>query len=393
MTSLRTAPNPSAIATPAEEAAPEERAGRVSWAEAVGLVAVLALAAALRIGWPGVHTWSYDEARVALLALETARGGDIAAVGIQSSAGLPNLPAAVWLYALPLAISPDPLVASLWTGAVNVLAIAGLWWLVRRSAGPWAGLTAAALWAGAPFGAFYSRAIWSQDLLGPLAVAWALLGMRAAQAERREDRIGSVALAAHVFVAGLAPQVHFAGAALLLPTLWLLVRRRWWRRPRPLVAGAALAAAAALPYVVALWRADALRGTLQAALSGAGGEAGAPRELVGLQRLLEMGVGRGWEWFLLGGEWQWAEGWTMALTVASVGAGILLLLGAVALALRLRRGRGRTSEPLDALLPAWLLGAPLLFLGHLTPAYHQYQLAALPALFALGGYGAVLLPR
>ncbi len=67
----------------------------------------------------------------------------MAAVGLQSSVGVPNFPAAV-IYALPFALSVDPLVATLFTGLLNVLAVAGLWWLVRRAAGPWR-LTSAAL--------------------------------------------------------------------------------------------------------------------------------------------------------------------------------------------------------------------------------------------------------
>ena len=107
-----------------------------------------------------------------------------------------------------------------------------------------------------------------------------------------------------------------------------------------------------------------------------------------------MGVGVGWEWFLLGGEWRWSTGRAAALTAAGVAAGVLLTAGAVGLARRLwRRGAGEAPQPLDILLPAWLLSAPLLFLGHLTPAYHQYQLAALPALYALAGYGATLFRR
>lgn len=365
--------------------APAQRAAalgrRTAVVERVGLAAVLVLAAALRLGAPGASSFAFDEARLAQLALETARAGHVAAVGLQSSVGVPNFPAAVWIYALPFALSVDPLVATLFTGLLNVLAVAGLWWLVRRAAGPWAGLTSAALYAAAPFAAFYSRAIWSQDLLGPLAVLWAWAAVAASR------RRAGLSLAALAFLAGLAPQVHYAGAVLTVATLWLVIRQRLWRRPLPLLAGALAALAMALPFLAALWRADAF-GTLRGAILAGG----APREMLGLRRLLEMSIGVGWEWFLLGEAWRWPGPQALALRAASGLEAVLLGAGALALARRLRR-RALAPEALDLLLPVWIVSAPLLFLGHLTPPYHQYQLAALPALFALAGYAATLSAR
>jgi 4-amino-4-deoxy-L-arabinose transferase-like glycosyltransferase len=45
--------------------------------ELAGLALVLALAAVLRLGWPGVNSFGYDEARVSQLALQMARDGSI----------------------------------------------------------------------------------------------------------------------------------------------------------------------------------------------------------------------------------------------------------------------------------------------------------------------------
>ena len=57
----------------------------VHWLELLGLALVLALAGFLRLGWPGVNSFGFDEARVSLLALKMAREGEISSVGILSS--------------------------------------------------------------------------------------------------------------------------------------------------------------------------------------------------------------------------------------------------------------------------------------------------------------------
>ena len=195
----------------------------VHWLELLGLALVLALAGFLRLGWPGVNSFGFDEARVSLLALEMAREGEISSVGIPSSAGVPNPPLFVWLMAFPFALSRDPLFATLCVAAFSSLAVVPLWSMARRAWGPWAALTAGLLYASAPYGVLYSRSIWSQDLMAPLAILWAWLGLRALNTRH------GLALALHIALAGLAWQVHYSGAALIPVTAYLLVRFRLWR--------------------------------------------------------------------------------------------------------------------------------------------------------------------
>lgn len=364
---------------PAESHQPDPPPGSDRWLDLAVLSLVLSVAALGRVGWPGVHSFSYDEARVSQIALEMARLGRVPTVGIQSSVGVPNAPLSVWLYALPYALSPDPLFASLATGVANVAAVGGLWWLVRREWGRAASLAAGLLYAASPYAAFYSRAVWSQDLLGPLAVAWAAAAVHGV-ARRR-----GWALAACVLLAGLAPQVHYAGAALLIPTAFLVVRHRLWRRWGAILAGATPAALAAVPLVLALGRSGAVGRLLDAM-----GPRGTESPLAGSLRFLEMALGRGWEWFLLGEGWSWKAPGPLILTAGQALIGVLLLIGAASLARDLTRRRAPMSSGgvLAELVPLWAASAPLLFGGHLTPAYHQYQLASLPAAFALAGYAA-----
>ena len=78
----------------------------------MALLLILLLAAGLRLGWAGVNSFGLDEARLSLIALDMARGGQFAQVGMPSSVGVPNLPAAAWVFSLPYLVSPDPLIAT-----------------------------------------------------------------------------------------------------------------------------------------------------------------------------------------------------------------------------------------------------------------------------------------
>ncbi|MCB8987001.1 MAG: hypothetical protein H6661_04555 [Ardenticatenaceae bacterium] len=88
-------------------------------AEAAALLLILLLAAWLRLGWPGVNSFGFDEARVSDMALQMAREGKFAALGMQSSTGVPNFAATVWFFALPYAISTNPLVATSLVAPLN----------------------------------------------------------------------------------------------------------------------------------------------------------------------------------------------------------------------------------------------------------------------------------
>jgi 4-amino-4-deoxy-L-arabinose transferase-like glycosyltransferase len=362
-----------------------ERLGHIL--EGLALAGVLAWAAILRLGWVGVNSFSFDEARLSLMALQMARGGEFARLGMQSSTGIPNFPAAVWIFALPYWLSRDPLVATLFVGLLAVLAAAGLWWLARRAWGPWAGLSAALLFAASPFAVLYSRSIWSQDLLPPLAVLWAVAGVVGISQQK------AWAVTLHVFLAGFAFQVHYAGIALVPATAWLVIRYRLWRHWRAILIGGALAALAAWPFVRTIWccapgvQADLKRLWQQPAQTS----------LASFRHLGQMAVGADWEWLLLGNGWAWESPLTAATQAASLVVALLLGLGLLGLTWQVwrdvRRARSGWRSVLTVLVPAWALSAPLLFLRSKAPVFLQYQLIALPALFLAAGSLAGLVRR
>ena len=399
---------------------------RFEW---LALLGVLLLAAGLRFGWPGTNSFAYDEARLSLISLRMARGGEFATLGMPSSARVPNLPAAAWIFALPYALSPDPLVATGFASLLSLLAVPLVWALARRAWGPGPALLAALFLAASPYAVLYGRSIWAQNLLAPIAAAWGLLAFSAIRDRK------NWALAGHVFLAGFAFQVHFAGIALALASLYLFVRFGWWRRLIPVLVGGALAALAALPFALELLRDPALLGRFGSAVGGS-----AQVDVTAFEALARLGLALDWRFLALGDLAPADAPLLLTLAVAA-----LLLSGLAAVVRCLFRGyalerdsspsspallpqgegRKRSLKPLalrergwgegtravshssyrlefitasnDARLLAeivfvWLVAAPLFFLRHSAPVFIHYLLVALPALALVAGLALHLLP-
>lgn len=340
------------------------------------LLGILLLAAGLRFGWPGTNSFAYDEARLSLISLRMARGGEFAALGMPSSAGVPNLPAAAWIFALPYAVSPDPLVATLFSALLGTLAIVPLWWLARRGWGAAPALVAVLFLAASPYGVLYSRSIWAQNLLAPMAAVWAALAFLAIRDRR------NWALAAHLFLAGFAFQVHLAGASLALASLYLFVRFGWWRRWLPVLVGVLLAALAALPFALALLRDPELLSRFGSAVGGTATIDGAAFEA-----LARLGLALDWRFLALG---DLASADTPLLLTLAVA--VLLLAGLAVVVRALVRRPSGDARLLAEIVLVWLVTAPLFFVRHSTPVFIHYLLVALPALALLAGAAVRLLP-
>jgi hypothetical protein len=352
-------------------------------AEAAALAGVMVLALFLRVGWPGTNVFGYDEARLSLMALNMARGGQFARLGMQSSTGVPNFPASVWIFAPLYWISTDPLVSTLFVGLVGTAAVAGAWWLSRRAWGPWAGITTALLFAASPFAVFYSRSIWSQNLLAPLAVLWALTGVIGA------SRRSSPAIAACVFLAGFVLQVHIAGAVLIIGTVFLILRFSLWRQWLAILAGGVLAIIAVLPYIYTIWccgsgaRAEFLKIWQQPSVT----------DLTAIRQTFRIGAGINWEFLLVGNKWTWGSPLGELIEVTGLAVLVLTIAGLAGLVwqawLDWRNRRRSWRAVLTVLTPVWAISAGILFFRYKTPVYPQYTLAVLPALFlAVGSVAA-----
>lgn len=358
--------------------------------ELLALLAILVLAAFLRFGYPGVNAFAGDEAHISLDALRMARGGEFVLAGQPSSVAIPFFPASVWLFALPYAVSPDPLAATWFVSAISLLTVAGVWWLGRRWSA-WAGLAAALYLAASPYAVLYGRSIWQPNLLAPLALLWAA---SAYAGVTRTDRRGRLGVGATVFLGLFVFQVHFAGIALIPATAYVSLRWGWWRRGWivPALIGAALAGLCVLPYIydVTVVAPDVL--TRYGQVVGGG----AAVDLQGGQNLLRLALG--WDWGFLGmGD---ADTLSRSAPLALL-AGALVGIGSVAVVIRQIRARRKTTrqisevreQVLAEIILLLLLISPLTFLRHSSPVLIHYQLVALPALALLAGAATLLLAR
>lgn len=360
---------------------------RTEWA---ALAAVMLLAAWLRFGYVGVNSFAFDEARLSLIALRMARGGEFASVGMPSSAGVPNMPAAAWLFALPYALTPNPQLATWFVSALSLLSVVGVWWLARGW-GVRAGLLAALFLAANPFAVLYGRSVWAQNLLIPLAVGW-LLAVTLSRSRR-----AAVYVALAVFLSGFAVQVHFAGAALAIAGGVAFVRGRWWRYPLAVTAGAGVAIVCALPFMLTP---GAVRGVLDAA----GG--GSQVSVTAWQHVGQLALGAEWG-YLLHGEAELplmranaavimgGMGALLAVLVGMMGVfGAAAVLGVDAANVDTDDGSPPSVATTNTAYPTYptpplgmvlalLIAPPLLFTRHSTPVLIHYLLTALPAVALL----------
>lgn len=345
-------------------------------AELLALAAVLALAALLRMGWPGISDFKSDEARITALALDLAEGKSLPLHGIATSVGLPKPALSIYLYALPLLLWPNPLSATLFTGALNVLAVALCWWLGRRYWGASAGLCAALLFAAAPWAVMFSRKIWEPDLLAPFALACVATGLLGFIEGRRW------ALALHLVLLAVLAQLHYPG--LLLAPITALLTVLHWRRidRRSALVGAGLAAVTAIPFLYYLLTRS---GEIGQALGG----------LLSRPASIDTDSVRFWWMMTTGSDIHSLAGWSGAesflrsvpdIDPARWATGALAVGGLTLwLWLALRRRRTPDAEA-GGIVALWALLPLAFFLRRSTPLFAHYYTVAFPAQFLAAGF-------
>jgi hypothetical protein len=352
---------------------PETR--REWWALAV----ILLLAAGLRLGYPGISEFKMDEAHIAEMALDLAQGHAFPLQGIATSVGLPKPPLSIFIYALPFALTPNPLGATLFTGLLNVLAVALCWWMARRYWGQAAGLTAALLFATSPWAVVYARKIWEPNLVSPFVLACVATGLLGFL----EGRPWAQAL--HILCFGLTLQLHYHTLLIvwLAPLLILLFFRRvHWQA---VLLGSALALIPALPFIYHVawnWAGVA------ANLSGfAGGAATWSTQSLEIWWMLTSGAAI----HSLAGSPAYLDFLDLlpGLSILQWAVGALCLLGlGVAAVQALRSILARRDEPATwagGIILLWAVIPVLLTLRQSTPLYTHYFTSLFPAPYLAAG--------
>ena len=192
---------------------------RAHWLELALLGLILVVAAWLRLRQLGLMEFKADEALAVRIGRDIIHG-DFRTVGLTSSAGAKNPPLFVYLAALPLLVWDDPRSPTAFVAVSAVVAVALLYFVLRRRFGGLAALTAAALLATAPWAVLYGRKLWAQDFLPVVTVGllWSLF----VQLERSRSRW--VLLVPLLF--SLAVQLNFSALALVVPVVLVVLYRR-----------------------------------------------------------------------------------------------------------------------------------------------------------------------
>ncbi|HXI83781.1 MAG TPA: hypothetical protein VNL17_06790 [Verrucomicrobiae bacterium] len=214
-------------------------------AEWLILAAIVAVGAWLRFQHLELLEFKGDEAFAANRALEFVRGGKLPTSGLMSSVGVSNPPLFIWLLIPMFFITSSIAGVCCLIAGLGLAAVVATWWIGRKYYGSLAGLVASALFATAPWAVIYSRKIWAQDFVPVFATAtiWAMHALILGKKPKAVFWVLCLPLC--------VIQIHYSGFALTATVVAILLLLRPKIDWRLAVAGVALAAVLAVPYVMA----------------------------------------------------------------------------------------------------------------------------------------------
>jgi hypothetical protein len=196
---------------------------RQKFFQAMVLLSILLLATFLRFYHLDWTEYKLDEANISRLALALVRYGKVPVWGLGSSVGIYNGALSEWLLAIPYALSSNPLVATGFVAAFNVLAVAMTFAFTRKLAGSRAAWIATLLFAVAPWAVINSRKLWAQDLLPPFVIAYVWTAYLAFIDKKPWW------LVVHALALSACIQLHYSALTLVfLSAFYVLVF--WWRK-------------------------------------------------------------------------------------------------------------------------------------------------------------------
>jgi len=227
------------------------------WIRAVDFpfVAVLTLAAVLRLTYIGQYKFIVDEATLLYSGLRLGRDGQWTWLSANATAWrvlAGHSPLNVYLAAIPYLFSPDPRLGRLWVALLGIAAVAMMYWVVRRYFNQRAALiTGLLLVVHAPL-VDWSRFVWNSNYAQPFIAGWVLTGLLGYYEGKRW------AQTVHWLALSCAIQAH-PGNTLLLPLSLFLIVTGWLRHKperaasvRATLLGWALFAASLVPWGIGL---------------------------------------------------------------------------------------------------------------------------------------------
>ncbi|MHB8628563.1 MAG: glycosyltransferase family 39 protein [Aggregatilineales bacterium] len=351
--------------------------------ELIALLAILALAGVLRLGWPGIVEFKRDEANLSALALDLTHGRNFPLLGIDSSVGIRNSPMSVYIMALPYLFTTDPEFATSFVGALNVIGVLLLYLFVRRYYGVPAALLAALLFAANPWAVIFARKIWAQDLLPTFVIATVATGVIGLTEGKRWAQW------LHFPLLAITGQIHY-GAFVLIPiTLWLIVvgiRRRTVRWA--LAGGLINAALLTVPYAIGMAQAGLLNPARIQQVLNANPDRPQALTLTGdaIHDAALMIAGIGTESRSLAGPQVYQHFLASVPDAYPIFNWLAWAVLIAALWLIMRAVRYRDSRmPIDVAALLWLIITPLAYSVTWTTLYTHYFIPMLPGAFVVLG--------
>ncbi|MDW8298178.1 MAG: hypothetical protein RML95_02460 [Anaerolineae bacterium] len=347
---------------------------------------ILGLAAWLRLGAPEVVEFKRDEANLARLALDLARGREVPLLGIGSSVGLRNAPFSVYVVTPPFLLTSDPIFATQYIGALNVLAVGLLYALARRYYGVTAALVAALCLAANSWAVIFSRKLWAQNALMPFVILTVSSGIAAFLA--KDGRAQRLAQLLHLPLLSITAQIHFAAFALAPLSVYLIWRGRQ-QLTRFFTVSLFLVVLTLVPYAVGIF--EALQSGTWAAIQFDSSSSSASLSLQTLEYALI--VLSGADLHSLAGT-ETFQRWLA--TIPAWAYSVLQVFGVFCLTSgvwRLVIGVSR-KQPLDVALGIWLIAPLAIFSVHWIAPQLHYLIPLMPAAFlALGATMRDLISR
>ena len=360
--------------------------------ELLVVAGVIALAAWLRLIHLDLVEFKGDEATAVDLARRLL-DGHFPSVGLTSSVGALNPPLFIYLTAVPLAISDDPLAATAFVGLLGVVAVGLTYVVLRPRFGALVALAAAGLFATAPWAVVYGRKIWAQDMLPVFTVSllWALFLVL----EHRRTR---AVLFVPVLLC-LTFQLNFSALALVVPAAAAVAYRAREISWHWFAAGVGLAVVLLSPWLVHEVKVD-FDDVSKLFSEGRGGSQSSPLGAGSLEAIRQtVNISGSLNWDALVGASNAllvsdaGVAWTLG-RAASFLAAALLVAGLVTCATRVVRGTKRVARwpwlELDpdtarrALLLAWLGGIWLSYVGSATGRVaSHYLIVSYPVTFVV----------
>lgn len=165
-------------------------------------------------------------------------------VGIPSSIGTDNPPFFIYLMALPLSLSRNPVIAAGFIALLNCCAVGLTYIFCHRFFNRRIAVVASLLFAVNPWAIFYSRKIWQQDVL-PIAVVGFFFFLFAAVFEKRAKALVG-AFACYAMMTQLHLSSMFYGIVMLALVVWQRPKIKW----QYYALGIATVLAIYLPYII-----------------------------------------------------------------------------------------------------------------------------------------------